>query len=167
MNKICFGYDEKNLYLRFDINKFILDKDNGFKEFNQIYIYFKNKNTDQMFSSPIRMVNKTESLIPIIKETYNSEVKLSFFKNIHFDAMLSQAIRDNLWVLQLKNNIDFVFTDFLEVRIPFEDLRVENGQSVEFFVVQGPMGVVDDFYPKNSLLPVNRPLQSETVKSEQ
>ena len=167
LNKICFGYDEKNLYLRFDINKFILDKDNGFKEFNQIYIYFKNKNTDQMFSSPIRMVNKTESLIPIIKETYNSEVKLSFFKNVHFDAMLSQAIRDNLWVLQLKNNIDFVFTDFLEVRIPFEDLRVENGQSVEFFVVQGPMGVVDDFYPKNSLLPVNRPLQSETVKSEQ
>lgn len=156
-NKICFGYDEENLYLRFDINKFILDKDNGFKDFNQIYIYFKNRHASNMASAPIRVVNKTESIIPLLREPYNSEVKLTLFKNFHFSAQLALATRDNLWVLQIKNNIEHVFEDFLEVRIPFEDLRIEKGELVEFFIIQGPLGVVDDFYPQNSHLPVIRP----------
>lgn len=156
-NKICFGYDSNNLYLRFDINKFILDKDNGFKDFNQIYIYFKNKSDTHMHTAPIRVVNKTESIIPLIREPYNSEVKLTLFKNFHFEAQLAQATRDNLWVLQIKNGIEHVFEDYLEMKIPFDDLRVENGEMVEFFIIQGPLGIVDDFYPQNSLLPVMRP----------
>lgn len=156
-NKICFGYDTENLYLRFDINKFILDKDNGFKDFNQIYIYFKNKNDGHLHSAPIRVVNKTESIIPLIREPYNNEVKLTLFKNFHFEAQLAQATRDNLWVLQIKNGIEHVFEDYLEIKIPFHDLRVERGEMVEFFIIQGPLGIVDDFYPQNSLLPVVRP----------
>lgn len=156
-NKICFGYDAKNLYLRFDINKFILDKDNGFKDFNQVYIYFKNKTDSHLYSAPIRTVNKTNNIIPILRESYNSEVKLTFFKNFHFDAQLAQATHDNLWVLQLKNGIEHVFEDYMEIKIPFSDLRVNEGESVDFFIIQGPLGIVDDFYPQNSLLPVVRP----------
>ncbi len=159
-NKIYFGYDTENLYLRFDINKFILDKDNGFKDFNQIYIYFKNSPNAMYYSAPIRVVNKNESIIPIIRETYNSEVKLTLFKNFKFNALLAHAIRDNLWVLQIKNNIEQVFEDFLEVKIPFEDLRVSKGEMIEFFIIQGPVGIIDDFYPQNSLLQVVRPVSS-------
>lgn len=159
-NKIYFGYDEQNLYMRFDINRFILDNDNGFKDFNQIYIYFKNRTEHPLNSAPIRVVNKTESLIPLIRDTYNSEVKLTLFKNFHFNAQLAQATRDNLWVLQINNDIDYIFEDFLELKIPFKDLRVENGSMVEFFIIQGPLGIVDDFYPQNSLLPVVRPIQN-------
>ena len=159
-NKIYFGYDTENLYLRFDINKFILDKDNGFKDFNQIYIYFKNSPNAMYYSAPIRVVNKNESIIPIIRETYNSEVKLTLFKNFKFNALLAHAIRDNLWVLQIKNNIEQVFEDFLEVKIPFEDLRVSKGEMIEFFIIQGPVGIIDDFYPQNSLLQVIRPVSS-------
>ena len=159
-NKIYFGYDTENLYLRFDINKFILDKDNGFKDFNQIYIYFKNSPNAMYYSAPIRVVNKNESIIPIIRETYNSEVKLTLFKNFKFNALLAHAIRDNLWVLQIKNNIEQVFEDFLEVKIPFEDLRVSKGEMIEFFIIQGPVGIIEDFYPQNSLLQVIRPVSS-------
>ena len=159
-NKIYFGYDTENLYLRFDINKFILDKDNGFKDFNQIYIYFKNSPNAMYYSAPIRVVNKNESIIPIIRETYNSEVKLTLFKNFKFNALLAHAIRDNLWVLQIKNNIEQVFEDFLEVKIPFEDLRVSKGEMIEFFIIQGPVGIIEDFYPQNSLLQVVRPVSS-------
>ena len=159
-NKIYFGYDTENLYLRFDINKFILDKDNGFKDFNQIYIYFKNSPNAMYYSAPIRVVNKNESIIPIIRETYNSEVKLTLFKNFKFNALLAHAIRDNLWVLQIKNNIEQVFEDFLEIKIPFEDLRVSKGEMIEFFIIQGPVGIIDDFYPQNSLLQVVRPVSS-------
>ena len=156
-NKIYFGYDYDNLYLRFDINKFILDKDKGFKDFNQIYIYFKNKSESHYFASPIRTINKTETIIPLLREPYNSEVKLTLFKNFYFNAQLSHATRDNLWVLQLKNGIEHVFEDFMEMKIPFSDLRVDEGEMVEFFIIQGPLGIVDDFYPQNSLLPVIRP----------
>lgn len=159
-NKIYFGYDTENLYLRFDINKFILDKDNGFKDFNQIYIYFKNSPNAMYYSAPIRVVNKNESIIPIIRETYNSEVKLTLFKNFKFNALLAHAIRDNLWVLQIKNNIEQVFEDFLEIKIPFEDLRVSKGEMIEFFIIQGPVGIIEDFYPQNSLLQVVRPVSS-------
>ncbi len=158
-NKIFFGYDYDNLYLRFDINKFILDKKNGFKDFNQIYIYFKNHSDNNMFASPIRTVNKTETIIPLLRDTYNTEIKFTLFKNFHFNAQLALATRDNLWVLQLKNNIEHVFEDFLEIRIPFADLRVNPDDMVEFFIIQGPLGIVDDFYPQNSLLPVMRPLK--------
>ncbi len=159
LNKICFGYDYDNLYLRFDINKFLLDKDNGYQGFNQIYMYFKNNSDRKFHNAPIRVVNKTESVIPIIKERYNSEVKLTIVKNIHLAAQLAQASRDSLWVLQLNNKIEYVMEDFLEIKIPFDDLRVEEGDSVEFFVIQGPLGLVDDFYPQNSLLPVLRPVR--------
>jgi hypothetical protein len=157
LNKICFGYDEKNLYLRFDVNKFILDKNNQFKDFNQIYIYLKNKTNTVFNSSPIRVVNKTETILPLLKENYNSEVKLTLFKNYHFNAQLSQATKDNLWVLQIKNNIEHIFKDFIEIKIPFEDLRIKNGEVVEFIIIQGPLGIVDDFHPQNSLLSVLRP----------
>lgn len=156
-NKICFGYDTDNLYLRFDINKFILDKNCGFKEFNQIYIYFKNKTEQHLFGAPIRTVNKTDTIIPMLREPYNNEVKLTLFKNFHFNAQLAHATRDNLWVLQLKNGIEHVFEDYLEIKIPFSDLRVSENDMIEFFIIQGPLGIIDDFYPQNSLLPVIRP----------
>ena len=79
------------------------------------------------------------------------------FKDYHFDAQLVQAARDNIWVLQIQNGIDYVFEDFLEVKIPFDDLKIKEGETVEFFIIQGPFGVIDDFYPQNALLPITRP----------
>ena len=158
LNKIYFGYDKDNLYLRFDVNKYAIDNENGFKDFNQIYIYFKNDSGTKFVGSPLRTVCKTDSVLPLLKESFNSEIKLTLFRNFHFNAQLSQAIDNNLWLLQLKNDIDYMFGDFLEIKIPFDDLRVAPDELVEFFIIQGPLGITDEFYPQNNFLPVRRPL---------
>lgn len=154
-NKIYFGSDSDNLYLRFDINSFNFDKENGFKELYNVYIYFRNKHSANG-AAHIRAINRTEAVLPLLKEMYSTEVRFSFFKNFYFNTILSHANRDNLWIYQLTNNIKFVFNDFVEVKIPFDDIGVAPGNVVEFFVIQSQSGLVDAFYPQNSLLSVVR-----------
>lgn len=154
-NKIYFGSDADNLYLRFDINKFNFDKSTGFKELYNVYIYFRNKPV-KTGAAHIRAINRTDAVLPLLKELYSSEVRLSFFRNFYFNAILSHANTDCLWIYQLQNNIKFVFKDFVEVRIPFDDIGVTRDSAVEFFVIQSQSGLVDAFYPQNSLLSVVR-----------
>ena len=104
----------------------------------------------------IRTINRTEAVLPMLKEMYSTEVRLSFFKNFYFNSILSHANQDNLWIYQLQNNIKFVFKDFVEVKIPFDDIGVARDSAVEFFVIQSQSGLVDAFYPQNSLLSVVR-----------
>ena len=154
-NKIFFGSDSDNLYLRFDINRYNFDKETGFKELYNVYIYFRNKPSGDALAH-IRTINRTDSVLPLLKEMYSSELRLTFFKNFYFNSVLSHANRDNLWVYQLKSNVEFVFRDFVEVKIPFDDIRAIKDTSVEFFVIQSQSGLVDAFYPQNSLLSVVR-----------
>lgn len=154
-NKIYFGSNSNNLYLRFDINKFNFDKDTGFKELYNVYIYFRNKPAGDAVAH-IRAINRTDAVLPLLKEMYSTEIRLTFFKNFYFNTILSHANQDNLWIYQLQNNIKFVFKDFVEVQIPFDDLGVPQDSSVEFFVIQSQSGLVDAFYPQNSLLSVVR-----------
>lgn len=154
-NKIFFGSDSDNLYLRFDINRYNFDKETGFKELYNVYIYFRNKPSGDALAH-IRTINRTDSVLPLLKEMYSSELRLTFFKNFYFNSVLSHANRDNLWVYQLKSNVEFVFRDFVEVKIPFDDIGAIKDTSVEFFVIQSQSGLVDAFYPQNSLLSVVR-----------
>ena len=154
-NKIYFGSNANNLYLRFDINKFNFDKDTGFKELYNVYIYFRNKPAGDSVAH-IRAINRTDAVLPLLKEMYSTEIRLTFFKNFYFNTILSHANQDNLWIYQLQNNIKFVFKDFVEVQIPFDDIGVHPDSAVEFFVIQSQSGLVDAFYPQNSLLSVVR-----------
>ena len=47
---------------------------------------------------------------------------------------------------------------FVEIKIPFADLGIQKGESLEFFVIRGELGLVDKFYPRDTLLSVTRPL---------
>ena len=156
-NKIFFEFDKNNLYLRFDVNKYILDEQNGFKDFHQIYIYFKNENILQQMGANIRTINKTDSILPLLKEKYTHEVKMTFFKQFNFSAQIAEANRDNLWTIRLRNNIHHVIDDFIEIKIPFEDLGIKKGDNLQFFIIQGSLGLVDDFFPRDALLSVTRP----------
>ncbi|MFQ8626539.1 MAG: hypothetical protein ACLSA2_08850 [Candidatus Gastranaerophilaceae bacterium] len=66
-DKICFGYDKDNLYLRFYINEYLKDTPSMSKRVNQMYVYMRNQSRKQSLS-PIRIIQKTESLLPISKE---------------------------------------------------------------------------------------------------
>lgn len=156
-NKICFEHDKKNLYLRFDINKFIIDKEIGFKDFHEILIYFKNVSNSFAHSANIRGVNKTETILPLLKERYTHEIKMTYFRKLEISPQLVYATKDNLWCLQLKHSIEHKLNDFIEIKIPFDDLGIKAGETAEFFVVRGALGLVDKFYPRDSLLSVTRP----------
>ena len=135
----------------------MIDKELGLKEFYQIYIYFKNKSKSFLPAAYVRTVNKTSKILPLLRERYTHEIKMTFFRKLHVNAQLSEACNDNLWVLQLKHNITNVFDEFIEIKIPFEDLSINPGETLEFMVIQSGLGVVDDFIPKDTLLALTRP----------
>ncbi len=156
-NRICFGCDEENIYLRFDINRYILDAQGNFKSIFQIYVYFKCYNEFATCSSPIRTVNKPDYIFPILKDGYTHEVKVSLFKDGFYPLHFSKAIKDNLWVLQLNNGIKYAYEDIIEMSIPFKDLKVKPGEKVDFFIINGILGQTEEVYPQDILLSLQRP----------
>lgn len=156
-NKICFGCDEQNLYLRFDINRFILDLQGKLKSIYQIYIYFKAYNDNFAYTAPIRTVNKPDYIFPILKDGYNQEVKLTLFKDGFYPLQFSTAIKNNLWVLQLNNNIKYAYEDIVELSIPFDDLKIKPGEKIDFFIINGTLGQTEEVYPQDLLLSLKRP----------
>ena len=77
-DKICFGYDKDNLYLRFYINEYLKDTPSMSKRVNQMYVYMRNQSRKQSLS-PIRIIQKTESLLPISKEKFHNEMQISIY----------------------------------------------------------------------------------------
>ncbi len=157
-NKIFFEHDKDNLYLRFDINSYVIDEEIGFKDFHQIYIYFKNASTQNPPVANIRTISKTENVMPLLKERFTDEVKMTFFRKLDFPAQFAKANYDNLWILQIKHGIEAVYKDFVEIKIPFNDLNIQKGETAEFFIVRAELGLVDKFYPRDTLLSVTRPV---------
>ena len=156
-NKIFFEHDKDNLYLRFDINSYVIDEEIGFKDFHQIYIYFKNASTQNPPVANIRTISKTENVMPLLKERFTNEAKMTFFRKLDFPAQFAKANYDNLWILQIKHGIETIYKDFVEIKIPFNDLGVQKGETLEFFIVRAELGLVDKFYPRDTLLSVTRP----------
>lgn len=156
-NKICFGCDKENIYLRFDINRFILDKEGNFKSIYQIYVYFKCYNEFSTHSAPIRTVNKSDFIFPILKDGYTHEVKVTLFKDGFYPLQFSNAIKDNLWTLQLNNDIKYAYDDILEMSIPFKDLKVKPGEKVDFFIINGTLGQTEEVYPQDIMLSIKCP----------
>lgn len=156
-NKICFGCDKDNLYLRFDINKYILDTKGHFKSVYQIYVYLKTHSENSMHTSPIRTVNKPDYIFPIVKDGYTNEIKLTFYKESRFPLQFSYAIKDNLWAMQLAHNVKYAFDDIIEISIPFKDLKVRKGDKVDFFIVNGALGQTEEVYPQDLVLTIKRP----------
>ena len=61
-DRICFGFDKNNLYLRFYINEYNKQSPANLKRANQMYVYMRNKNKKQ-YLSPVRIIQKTESIL--------------------------------------------------------------------------------------------------------
>lgn len=156
-NKICFGCDQENLYLRFDINKYVLDAKGHFKSVYQIYIYLKTYNDHSLHTSPIRTVNKPDYIFPILKDGYTNEIKITFYKETPFPLQFSYAIKDNLWAQQLSNDVKYAYDDIIEVSIPFKDLKVKPGEKLDFFIINGALGQTEEVYPQDLLLSIKRP----------
>lgn len=154
-DRIYFGSDEKNLYLRFDVNKYLLDSNDRFKEYFSIYVYFKTNNQDAM--SSVRTTNKRDCLLPVLLDGYTHEVKVALTNMRKYPLQYSVAVKDGLWELRWGHHIRYANKEIFEIAIPFEDIGVQSGETFDFFFVTGCGGVTEEIYPKDIPLSLTRP----------
>ncbi|MCR5260890.1 MAG: hypothetical protein K6C94_03540 [Candidatus Gastranaerophilales bacterium] len=156
-NKICFGSDFDNLYFLFDVNKYIYSLKNSNEQIYQVYIYIKTNKDEFQETAPVRPLNKTENICNLLKSGYTHEIKLTFMKDKNFPLFFSKAIKNNLWVMNKNHSVESVYGDVIEMKIPFDDLEVKAGEKIDFFIINGTFGRVEDIYPQDLWLTIKRP----------
>lgn len=159
-DKICYGADENNFYLRLFLNNFYQENASKNEANNsnmqQMYVYMRNSDKKQL-QSPIRLINKTENIFPIMREKFHSELMLSIMENKLYPIQLIKSMQGGLWTLQDTKDVNVAFKKVIDVSIPFEKLDVEPGESLEFFFASANFGIKDSFIPQDVLLNVQRP----------
>lgn len=154
-DKICFGYDKDNLYLRFYINEYNKQTAANSKRVNQMYVYMRNQNKKQALS-PIRIIQKTESILPISKEKFHNEMQISIYNDEINLVRLVRAIPNNLWVITSSKNITAIYDKVVDLSIPFDDIGIDKGDTLEFLFVNANYGIKDYFVPNEMLLTIKR-----------
>ena len=74
-----------------------------------------------------------------------------------FPLFFSKAMKNNLWVMDKNNSIECVYDDVIEVKIPFDDLQIKEGEKIDFFIINGTFGRVEEIYPQDLWLTIKRP----------
>lgn len=154
-DRICYGYDKDNFYLRFYLNKFILEDSELTKRIYQIYIYTRNANKKHSLS-PIRLINKTENILPLSKEKFHNELELAVHENELKLVRLVKSTPGNIWILQSPKEIKSVYDKVIDLSIPFDILGIKPEETLEFMFVNASMGVKDFSIPNEMLLTVQR-----------
>lgn len=154
-DRICFGYDKDNLYFRFYINEYLKESPALSKRVNQMYVYMRNRDKKQTLS-PIRIIQKTESILPISKEKFHNEMQISVYNGEINLVRLVTSIPNNLWVINSPKNIKAVYDKVIDVSIPFDDVDVAQGETLEFLFINADFGVNDYFVPNEMLLTIKR-----------
>ncbi len=155
-DRVCYGADENNFYLRFYLNDYIQQGYSTNPIIHQMYIYMRNGDKKQV-TSPIRLINKTESMFPIMKEKFRNELRISMLDNKLYPARLTKAMQSGLWSIQDTTDVKIAFQKVIDVSIPFENLDIGQGEKLEFFFANANFGIKDTFVPQDSLLCVIRP----------
>ena len=154
-DKICFGYDKDNFYLRFYLNKYILESEELLKRTYQMYIYTRNGSRKHSLST-IRLINKTENVLPVSKEKFHNEIQLS----IHNDELkllrIVKALPGNIWSLKSSKDIKYKYDKILDLSIPFDNLDIGHNETLEFLFINANMGIQDLCIPNDMLLTVTR-----------
>ncbi len=154
-DRICFGYDKDNLYFRLYVNEYIQNNPELNEKTFQIYIYLRNADR-KLALSPVRLINKTENILPISKEKFHNEIQIAIQNNQVQFLRLIKAIPNNLWVLQSTKDIKSVYDNVIDISIPFNLIDIDFGETVEFCFVNANYGIKDFFIPNDMLLNIRR-----------
>lgn len=157
-DRICYGADEDNFYLRLYLNNYYLNKPSiqQYVIFHQLYIYLRNADRKQS-QSPIRLINKTENIFPLMREKFHHELKISMLDDKLYPPQLIKAMQGSLWTIQSTKEIKMAFKKVIDICVPFEILDIAKGERLEFFFANANFGIKDSFIPQDVLLNVQRP----------
>lgn len=154
--RICYGSDENNFYLRLYLTDFFKNNFSTNPILHQMYIYMRN-NDKKQFQSPVRLINKTENISPIMREKFHNELRISMMDDKLYPMRLTRAMQGGLWTMQDTKDIKMVYQNVIDVSIPFDSIDVDSGQKLEFFFANANFGIKDSFSPQDILLSVKRP----------
>jgi alpha-amylase/alpha-mannosidase (GH57 family) len=150
--KIYYCADRDNFYIRLylaqntgDVNPFL----------HQMYIYMKNSQREQIQSS-VRLICKNENISPVMKEKFHNELRISMLDKKLYPIRFTKAIDNNLWTIQNSDRIKVVYNDKIDIAIPFEDLDIKIGETMQFFFANTNYGIKDAFSPQDIMLCVKR-----------
>ena len=122
---------------------------------NQMYIYMRNRDKKEVLS-PIRAVQKNDDILPISKEKFNKELQISVYNGRINLVRMIKAIPNNLWALSSPKKIKTVFNKYIDMSIPFDEIGISEGETLEFMFVNANYGIKEYFVPNEMLLTIKR-----------
>lgn len=159
-NKLCdkidYGYDANNLYLRLHMNPNFKDADDFRPRISHFFVYMR-KNSRIQHASNIRVAHNKGTILPILKKKFHYELLLTFVGKVMYQPSISTALADNLWEKKEFQNVNMPINELLDITIPFEDIGIKKGQKMEIFFIAGCNGNCRAFMPKDSLVEIVRP----------
>lgn len=154
--KIRFGNDEENFYLKFHLNKYLKDSEELSKRTYQMYIYLRKAGRKQALA-PVRLINKTQNIPPISMEKFHNEIQIAVRKDSLQFLRLIKAISGDMWVLANTKSIESAYNEVLDLKIPFDSLDIKSGETLEFIFINANFGIKDFYIPNEMVLSVTRP----------
>ncbi len=151
---VYFCNDKENVYLRFDVDKTKM-VEGDFASSHQIYVYAKNIESQNL--SPIRLISKTTNIVPILKNLFSHEIKLTLTKDNVFLNSFSKALPNGLWSLKSLKGFKCSYDDVLELAISHDDFGIEKGQTINFCIISATNGIIDVIFPQDILLELTNP----------
>ncbi len=155
-DKICFGNDSENFYLRLYLNKYIKENPTTLPRTYQMYIYLRKAGRTQALS-PIRLINKSANISPIAMEKFHNEIQISIRDDELRFLRLVKAIPGDMWVLENYKSIEVAYDEVLDLKIPFDVLDINESEKLEFLFVNANFGMTDFYIPNEMVLSVQRP----------
>lgn len=156
-DKICYGADENNFYLRLYLSSLFQESYSTNPILHQMYIYMRNCDKKQL-QSPVRLINKTENISPIMREKFHNELRISMMDNKLYPMRFTKSMQGGLWAMHDTKDIKIAYQKVIDVSIPFDGLEIAPGEKLEFFFANANFGIKDSFSPQDVLLNVKRPL---------
>lgn len=156
--KIRFGFDENNLYLKFHLNKYIKsNNDSPISRTYQMYIYLRKAGHTQALS-PIRLINKSQNVSPMSMEKFHNEIQISIREDELRFMRIIKAIAGDMWVLENSKLLENSYDEVLDLKIPFSLLDIDQGETLEFVFINANFGMTDFYIPNEMILSVTRPI---------
>lgn len=154
-DKIYYGCDKDNLYLRFYMNEYAKLSKFAEKMHPQIYLYAKNFDKKQTLS-PVRVVHRRKNILPVAKEKFHNEIKISIANNKLDAVRVAQAAPNNLWIARTSKKIITACDKVIDISIPFEILNIAPNETLEFMFASANFDALDSYIPNDNLLTIKR-----------
>lgn len=155
-DKIRFGNDQNNFYLKFHLNKYIKENSELSKRTYQMYVYTR-KASHRQDLSPVRLINKTKNIAPVSMEKFHNEIQIAIRNDKLQLLRIIKAIPGDMWVLEMSKSIETMYDEVLDLKIPFDTLGIKNGETLEFLFINANYGIKDFYIPNETVLSVTRP----------